>query len=190
LDAANDTEGNPVVDALPPGFDATIYSRCARLIIQQITGSAAQLDWDATNHIWGPIEQVALPVVDIKAWQDTYTTEINAGGNAIYGFNWNSQDESSGTYRLTFLLDNGLGELGADPSGEHCNVAPNTEFTDLSLVANPGEAALAKIIPADDSDLNADPHVSSLSYLDITIKTRGGGGGGGGGGPGGPGGPN
>jgi len=172
---ANDYNGNPATVTLPIGFHATVYSRCARLLIQQITGNPAQVVWDSANHRWGPDAQVALAVVDIKAWQDTYSAEINASGTLIYGFNWDAQGADAGVWRLTYLLDNGLDGV-ADQTGEHCNVTPNTVLTEHTLVANPGEVAVAKIIPLNDSRLDGDTSVAGLTYLDVDIKTRGGGG--------------
>lgn len=177
LTAAANGAGEPITVApngasLPSGFDSTIYSRCARLVIQKVTGSSPT--WDAVSHTWSDADS---PVVDLKAWNNTYSAEINSGGTLLYGFNWNAQKLSTGTYRLTFVLDNG-NNGSADPTGAHCSVAPRTEFTADSFIANPGENATARIIPAGDPDLNDDNTVAGLSYIDINLKSKGSGGGG------------
>jgi hypothetical protein len=161
-ETANDGSGSPADVTLPLGFDTTVYSRCARLIIQRIIGDPSAMTWDATNHYWS-LGQASAPVVDIRAWDDTYTTEINASGTAIYGFNWDAQGEPTGTYRMTFLLDK-----------ESCNTPNNTEFTAASLVANPGELSTARIIPTEDPRLDGD--TAGLSYVDVEVQARGGGG--------------
>jgi hypothetical protein len=148
-----------------PGFDATVYSRCARLAIQKITGDAASLSWDpATGHWEGPA--VNNPAIDLSAQTDAYSAEINAGGNLIYGFNWNTkqQAEGSGVYRLTFVIDG--------PS--RCPVS-NTEFGMDTIIANPGNLNEAFLVPKGDMRLNGGDE-GGLTYIDITVQVSGGGG--------------
>ena len=144
--SAHDIDGNLASVPLPLGFHATVYSRCARLVIQKINLPGAEVTWDPARHVWGPWPDVASPAVDIKAWQDGYSAEINASGTLIYGFNWNARLWDSGLWRLTFVLDNGVNGL-PDPTGEHCEVLPNTLFTSNTLVANPARSPSRRSFP-------------------------------------------
>lgn len=149
------------------GFHATVYSSCARLVIQQLTGTAPP-EWDPVAGMWDTSTGLAgEPVVNVATYEDLgqglYSAEINAGGSLIYGYNWNATRDSSGpgTYRLTFVLD-GL---------PYC--AGNTQFTaDGTRVANPGEVATTYLVPAGDPALNGGTE-GGLAYIDISIVKKG-----------------
>jgi hypothetical protein len=172
-----------------PGFQATMYSACARFVIQKIVGDPATLQWNPTDGYWGPISAVNNPVfngaVYPDALADNYSAEINVGGNLIYGYNWNLRKvgEGAGLYRLTFVLDGG-GDVGGS-----CATALTTEFAPgpassdppqapaslvVNIAANP--VAIPDIVPARDPRLNGDLG-GGLSYIDVVInaKTAGGG---------------
>lgn len=145
------------------GFDATVYSSHAMLVIQRVTGDdTSSLTWNATANKW--VGNVSDPFVSISAADGTYSAEINAGGSLIYGYNWNTVANAgeSGTYRLTFVLD----------------AASNADFAGTLLV-NPGEANPSAV---------ASVAGDGLAYVDVTVvamTTTGGPGGGNGVGPGG-----
>ncbi len=171
-----------------PGFQATMYSACARLIIQKVVGDPASLQWNPADGYWGPVSSVNNPVfngaVYADALPDSYSAEINVGGSLIYGYNWNLKKvgEGAGLYRLTYVLDGG-GEVGGS-----CTTALTTAFapapTDpatqppatavVNVATNP--VATPVIVPAGDAGLNGDLG-GGLSYIDVVInaKTPGGG---------------
>ena len=68
-----------------PGFQATMYSACARFIIQKVVGDPASLQWNPTDGHWGPISAVNNPVFNgaiyADALADDYSAEINVGGS-------------------------------------------------------------------------------------------------------------
>ena len=189
-------EANPVLGTqtlidptlVRPGFQATMYSACARFIIQKVVGDPAGLQWNPADGHWGPVSAVNNPVFNgaiyPDALADDYSAEINVSGSLIYGYNWNLRKvgEGAGLYRLTYVLDGG-GEVGgscttplttaftpepANPETE----APATEV--VNVVTNP--VATAAIVPAGDAGLNGDLG-GGLSYIDVVInaKTPGGG---------------
>ena len=157
----------PIEPAL--GMDATVYSACARLIIQKVVGDGA-LDWDSEMGSWMPREHVNLPVVDIKAWDETYSAEINAGGNLIYGYNWQTKNfsEGAGKYRLTFLLE------GDEDDGGECEVDLNTVFDDDTMSVNVGERRPATVLSKD--ALGGTHGEGGAVYVDVEIGGGGGGG--------------
>ena len=98
-----------VVDPiLIKGYHATVYSGCSRLIIQKLTASPAVLNWSSDTGRW--VGDAAAPILELSSYAGTYTPEVNAGGNLIYGYNWNAKTVATGKYRLTFVLD-GAGSL-------------------------------------------------------------------------------
>lgn len=181
-DTVVNSDGETTTLTDPLGFHATVFTPCARFFIQRIEGDPDAVDWDEENHRWTSGNN--LPVLDVSAWQGTYSTEINATGTLIHGLNWDASNQTTGTYRLTYLIDAG----GPDPEGHHCTIVSNTVFTEETLIANPGEATTAVLVPALDPRLDNDLTVAGLTYLDITLKTKGAGSGGKGGGKGGKGG--
>jgi hypothetical protein len=142
---------------------ALVYSHCARLVIQKVDGIPM---WDATTGQWsGP--GVGAPVVNVAAYAGNYPTEINSGGGLVYGYNWNAKTASTGTYRLTFVLD------GNDASGPQCSAPLTTEFNpSITKLVNIGEANPAHIIYAGDSQLGDE---GGLVYIDVALSTKGGG---------------
>ena len=162
----------------PLGMDATIYSNCARMIIQKTTGDVAGLYWDSDEGSWMPRSIANSPVVDISTYGGDYSAEINAGGNLIYGYNWNTKSlaEGAGAYRITFLLESDLLD------GGRCTSALNTVFDETSRSINVGERRPATILSADGfAGLGATHGEGGAVYIDVEIGTTGGGGGGGGG---------
>ena len=176
---ARTSNADPPVPALYPWSPnyATIISANAWLTLQKLEEGGGSLDakpdtsgyvWNAAAHRW---DYVAGNTVRIEP----YTAEINVGGKAIYGFNWNlkrqvmtAPDVKNGWWRLTFSttnntilfdLDNELGEA----------VGPTF---------NPPEgSALAEQAFFPQVDMT-----NHLTYIDIFLKaTKGGGGGGKGG---------
>lgn len=174
--AIESDEPVPGIIALDPaiGMDATVYSGCARLVIQKVTGDTIDMVWnsgtDSVSGRWGPATAFGPPVVDINAWDGTYSAEINAGGSLIYGYNWNTKSfaSGSGTYRLTFLLE-----------GDRCGYDLNTVFDDTTLSVNVGERRPATLLSAADlAGLGATGGEGGAVYVDVDIVTGGGGGGG------------
>ena len=171
-----------------PGFQATMYSACARFIIQKVVGDPASLQWNPADGHWGPISAVNNPVFNgaiyPDALADDYSAEINVSGSLIYGYNWNLRKvgEGAGLYRLTYVLDGG-GDVGGT-----CTTALTTAFTPepanpeteapatqvVNVVTNP--VATPAIVPAGDPALNGDLG-GGLSYIDVVINVKTGGGG-------------
>lgn len=165
---------------MPDGTDipvhALVYSNCARLVIQKIPDAVSPA-WDQSTGLWsGP--GVGAPVVNIATYTGAWTTEITSSGSIVYGYNWNAKTASTGTYRLTMVLD------GNDAVGPVCastlatKLEAPTETTSGTQLVNQGEANLSTtIIYAGDSQLGDE---GGLVYIDVPITTKGGGGGGGG----------
>ncbi len=173
---AADAEPDPrIVPIEPPlGMDATVFSACARLIIQKISGDTDQLYWDSVEGSWMPRSAINSPAVDINAWGGSYSAEINAGGSLIYGYNWNTKSfaEGAGDYRLTFLLE------GGPSDGGRCIHELNTEFDDSSLSVNVGERRPATMLSKNAlAALGATRGEGGAVYVDVALAVGGGGGG-------------
>jgi hypothetical protein len=145
------------------GFHATVYSGCARLVIQRLLGTG--LSWDSTLGYW--VGDAAAPVVNIAVYSGTYSAEINAGGSMLYGFNWNAKTAATGQYRLTFVLD----------GQPRCPVPLNTVFDSTTRVANPGEVSAGVVVSKQTLDevLGGDGSEGGLAYVDVTLAAKGGG---------------
>jgi hypothetical protein len=157
---------------LKTGYHATVYSRCARLVIQKhLTG--VPTTWDINNGYWA---DAGAPVVNIAAYTGAYKAEINAGGNMIYGYNWNAKSVATGKYRLTFVIDQ-----------SKCTVAsPNTEFVTTQVI-NVGEQNESHLLTGTElAPIGSSQSYGGAVYVDVNLVAKGKGGGGGGGGPGGP----
>ena len=163
---------------------ATVYSRCARLVIQKIT--------DFTNLAWSSdvddgsgrggywVGGALPPVGNVAAWDGSYSAEINASGTLIYGYNWNTklipQAEKSGDYRLTFVLEGGA--TGDPATSGRCAVDLNTVF-DTTQVVNLGEVHPAEVLSAADlAAVGAHHGEGGAVFVDVVLGSGGGGGGG------------
>jgi len=144
------------------GIHAVVYSRCARLIIQRVTGVPT---WNPDLGQW---DGAAAPVVNVAAYKNQYNAEINSGGSIVYGYNWNAKTASTGTYRLTFVLD------GNDAQGPVCTTPLATRFErGGSTIVNVGESNPGQIVYAGESGLGDE---GGLAYVDLTLTAKGGGG--------------
>jgi hypothetical protein len=151
---------------------ATVYSKCARLIIQKIT-DPTNMAWssdvdDGTGHGGYWVGGALAPHVNIAAWDGSFSAEINAGGSLIYGYNWNTKpippSTRSGEWRLTFVL-----EAGAATEGK-CAVPLNTVFN-TTVVLNPQTANPTFVLtPADMVAIGAHHGEGGLVYVDIPVK--------------------
>lgn len=152
----------------PIPIHALVYSRCARLLIQKI-GTAPT--WDETTGQWAGTG-VAAPLVNLPVYTNALSVEITSGGSIVYGYNWNAKTASTGTYRLTFVLD------GNDAVGPQCNTPLATKFElGSTQLVNLGENNTSTtILYAGDTDLGDE---GGIAYIDLTLTTKGGGGGGG-----------
>ncbi len=165
--------GATTLDGTTIPIHALVYSNCARLLIQKIEGTPT---WDKTIGQWSG-SGVGTPSVNVAAYTGAWSVEITSGGSIVYGYNWNAKTASTGTYRLTFVLD------GNDTEGPQCTTTLATKFetpTTGSLgtqLVNTGEATSAHLIYANDSQLGDE---GGIAYLDLKLTTKGGGGGGGG----------
>lgn len=156
---------------------ATVYSRCARLLIQKVTAPGQALEWtyEPSGGSWGPRSLAGSPVVDLRAWDDSYSAEINAGGMLLYGYNWNTKNLSAGAgwYRLTFVLegDTNHGGLCTSPGGL------NTAFGATSQAANLGERQPAQLLSNTEfTALGATRGEGGAVYVEVEIGGGGGGG--------------
>ncbi len=130
---------------------ATVYPRCSRLLIQRLTGTPS---WNPTSGLWDGAEVPAA--VNLAAYQDQYTAEINAGGSMIFGYNWKTKGIVAGTYRLTFVID------GPDKCG-----ASKTVFAaGTTVLVNEGNLNAGTLIPAGDAALNSGLE-GGIVYIDI-----------------------
>lgn len=182
---------------LGPGDKATVYSHCARLIIQKLYVDDPEdpvlgnLEWVPTIG-WKEIDgypddlinDVALlnkPVFEAGDGPGYYSAEINVKGRIIYGYTWNvrKSNEGAGLYRITFSLDS------------DCPTAMglNTDFVDgITEILVPLEEDIIEQIAIAESDDSGDSGGGTgvlrgdlnLTYMDIRILERGGGGSGGG----------
>ncbi len=146
---------------------ALVYSQCARLVIQKISGTPT---WDKTTGRWVGAG-VDVPMVNVATYSTTspWSVEITSGGSIVYGYNWNAKTAATGTYRLTFVLD------GNDTEGPQCPTALATMFGPLggTQLVNVGENFSPNIIAKGDSALGDE---GGLVYIDIPLSTKGGGG--------------
>lgn len=156
---------------------ATVYSRCARLLIQKVAAPGQSLVWtyDPSGGSWGPRSLVNNSIVDLHAWDDSYSAEINAGGQLLYGYNWNTKklSEGAGWYRLTFVLegDTAHGGLCTSPAGL------NTAFSDTSQVVNRGERQPGVMLSQSEmAALGAARGEAGAVYVEVEIGGGGGGG--------------
>lgn len=142
---------------------ALVYSHCARLVIQKISGVPV---WNPETGQWsGP--SVGEPVANVAAYNGTYSTEINSGGGLVYGYNWNAKTAAVGTYRLTFVLD------GNDTEGPQCSATRMTEFNpSVTKLVNVGENNAPNIVYAGDPQLGDE---GGLVYIDLALTNKGGG---------------
>lgn len=149
---------------------ALVYSNCARLLIQKIAPGAT---WNAATGQWTGAG-VGAPLVNIATYTGAWTTEITSGGSIVYGYNWNAKTASTGTYRLTMVLD------GNDDEGPQCSgttlatkfEAPTATTAGTQLV-NLGEANTSTtLINAGDSQLGDE---GGIAYIDVPLTTKGGG---------------
>ena len=141
---------------------AIIFSRAARLTIQQITPGGT-LTWDPNTGQWtGAV--VGDPLYNMAVFEagdgpGQYTGEINVGGKVVYGYNWKTP-ATPGTYRITFSLD------GVNYPG-----TLNTHITNAT-----------SIMPSDETDATGGvaqiDGTDNLSYIDVTLTNPNGGGGG------------
>lgn len=140
------------------GYDATVYSRCARLVIQKL--STATPAWNSALGYWTG-SGITAPLVNVKAYASTYSAEINAGGSLLYGYNWNTKTAAagSGRYRITFVID----------GASKCSVS-NTVFDGTTQIVNPGNVNWATLVPQGDSTLTDE---GGLTYVDVTVKVTG-----------------
>ena len=85
------------------------------------------------------------PVVDVAAWDDTYSAETTAGGIVVNGYNWNTKAnlDGNGLYRLTYVL-----EGSAENEGK-CSYSLNTFFGPNTKLVNPGNVNPGTVVSAD-----------------------------------------
>lgn len=101
------------VRTTPPdlaGIHAVVCFRCVRLVIPKINGVPT---WNQDLGYW---DNASVLVVNVAAYQDRYKAEITSCDGIVCGYNWNTKTASTGTYRLTFVLD------GNDARGPVCPV--------------------------------------------------------------------
>ena len=152
------------------GYHATVYSGCARLIVQKLTANPAVLAWSSDSGRW--VGDAAAPILELSTYAGTYGAEVNAGGNLIYGYNWNAKTVATGKYRLTFVLD---GYTQGVPSGL-CPYPLNTVFDESTTVINTGEVAQGVLLSHDDlMTLGGSGAEGGATYVDINITAKGGG---------------
>jgi len=181
---ARSLEGVPEIG---PGTRATVYSPCARFMIQYL--NVNRDDPRLADLIWVPGEGwtepdgyaddlINEPIFNGAAYEGGdgpgyYAAEINVKGRIIYGYTWNVRrlNEGAGDYRLTFSFDTDCG-----------GVTLNTAFVDgVTQILVP----LEEVVVTEESEPGGGgtavlDFANNLTFMDIRILERGGGGGGGG----------
>lgn len=154
------TEGGAPVEL--NATEATVYSHCARLVIQKLSdiGEDGSFDctWNDELRYWTGDSKPPLfsdPVYKAGDGPGYFSAEINVKGKIIYGYTWDVRrlqdpEEPTGVYRLTFALD------------EDCGSTPrNTSIA--GVVPEPGESNSAH--PVTDEYGN----YVNATYIDVTI---------------------
>lgn len=173
-------------------MQATVYSACARLLIQKLdkerNATDLDIEWNSVQMQW--TGDVQPPLVSSAVWEvldgsespAAYSAEINVQGKVIYGYNWFVQDmaDAAGDYRLTFVID-----------GEHCPHEVNTVFDTTQILASEEESSSDTLLQAAAEESGGEPDMGGgipsistqhdLSYIDVRIASGSGGGSGGGG---------
>ncbi len=175
------------------GMQATVYSPCARLIIQKL--NVDREDPRLADLVWVPgtgwaepaeypddlINDVGLFNMAVHEAQDGpgyYNAEVNVKGKIIYGYTWNVRrlNEGVGHYRITFSFDGICGTTNL-----------NTFFVDgITEILLPLEEEVLTQVALAESDDSGDTGGGTavlrgdlnLTYMDINILERSGGGGG------------
>jgi len=147
-------------------------------------------DVDTNGHGGQWVGDALDPVVDVAAWDNTYSAEINAGGSVINGYNWNTKAnlDGSGRYRLTFVLEGDAGDGGRcttplNTTPLNTVFGPDTEnqVTLETKLVNPGNVNPGTVLSADAlAAIGAHHGEGGAAYVDINIQSTGQGGGGGG----------
>jgi len=182
------------------GYQATVYSHCARLTIQKLLTdrddpALADLYWDNIAHEWAGTDLVNQPIFNNAVWAagdgpGYYSAEINVKGKVIYGYTWNVRRLNAGVgdYRVTFSFDDTCGSEtvlnaffeepieGGDPGTQILLPVEEEVTVSATEESEKGGGATAMI----DYDNN-------LTYIDVRILQRTGGGKGQGGNAGGKG---
>lgn len=156
-----------------PSDQATVYSHCARLVIQKIepanTPEPPVLAWDPASHRW--TGEVSAPYFDSGVWEvedgpEGFSAEINIKGKIIYGYNWRVRQvgDGDGTYRLTFsLADDGA-------------VGRNTNFATSRILTR--EEVVEGLARAEDDSgepIGGVAHVDpthDITWIDVEILPR------------------
>jgi len=165
------------VETIYPPAQATVYSHCARFLIQRLTEDRDSpnllVSWDETTGQWtGTVNQ---PIYNEAVWTggdgpEYYSAEINVKGKIIYGYTWNvlRLNDGEGDYRLTFVLD------GTCSAGLNTYFDVNTQI-DLPVETEATTEASAEEEPVGGAVGVVDP-VNNLTYIDVRILPKKGGG--------------
>jgi len=161
------------------GYNALIYSGCAKLIIQKITDTAEPV-WSDDGEYGGQWvgSGVDAPLFNKGVWDSSagdsggYSAEINVGGKVIYGFNWDTRilADGLGTYRITFALVDGAVMYKPDLNTA---MASSTKIYEETVVA---------ATTADDGSDSGEPDMGgatayilfdeNITYLDVTLTDK------------------
>jgi uncharacterized membrane protein YgcG len=183
-----------------PGTQATIYSPCARFMIQRLNVEREEINEGDLTWVpeegWvtsDPLAEESLinaPIFNNVVYEAAdgpgyYNAEVNVKGRIIYGYTWNVRrlNEGAGDYRLTFSFDTECPSIPLNTFFTEgiTNIIYPAEEEILAAAAEEGEEPGGGGVAELKTDLN-------LTYMDIRIHERSGGGGGGGGKPSGGGG--
>jgi len=164
------------------GYNALIYTDCAKLVIQKITGDTGDAVWSEDGEYGGVWKGsgFAEPVFNRGVWDSEpgdsggYSAEINIGGKVIYGFNWDTRilADGLGTYRITFALVDG--DLPSKP-------ALNTMMDETTKIFLEVEEDISLASTGSDSGEPDQGGASAfilgkynLTYIDVTLTDKGG----------------
>jgi len=161
------------------GLQATVYSHCARLVIQKLTTTRDDpnltLAWNPTTNIWEGDANPSLFAQDMVVWEGGdgpgyYSAEINVKGKIIYGYTWNVRrlNDGPGDYRITFNLDE-----------NDCPMPLNTFFDAGTQIVPISEEEITTEEADDGGDTGGATAyidtVNNLTYMDVRILQRSGG---------------
>lgn len=152
-----------------PGESATVYSHCARFVIQKILvdrddPALADATWNAVDGYWEgeglfDTEHGVLfnkAVWEVEDGRGSYSAELNIKGKIIYGYTWSVRElnDGEGDYRMTFAFD----------GVEKCPAFPNAFFTEETEILLPVEE---EVITEEGEEPDEGPGGGAVAVIDV-----------------------
>ena len=186
------------------GYQATVYSGCARLTIQKLLlqrdhDCLGYLEWDEESGRWTspisypegvdcPVAVVNAPIFNKVVWEGGdgpgyYSAEINVKGKVIYGYTWDVKNLNDTTPVPPEYKQSAAGDYRVTFSLDGLNCVDEYE---MPVVLNTFFDADTQILePAEEEALEAEEEpgggavgvidvVNNLTYMDVRILPKGG----------------